>query len=532
MFRSSSTPSWSSRDRLAALILSVLVAFVATINSSAQDAPVYAPEFRAFGSTYDAAEYARLIETSLTFNATAGSGSFSWDAAGGEFELGDDLNITSGGLSLGGTLVISSARALGNISNSTGSTNVVFSDTPTLATPNWTGTATGAGLTMTGSLEIGNDTGTGSFVRATDPTLPGTASAIFTLDSDQAGSATSYVGIGANRGSTGVDALWQWNEISSRWEGVLAGAGTALDLYVGDITAVDVGVTGTITGMTNTTGTGSIVLATSPTLVTPAIGAATGSSLQLTGALTAASVYAHDDVTADSFGDFGSLKIDGGTVIDGSAHASFASMASTGAVSGTTGTFSGAISGAGGTLTGNLTMSGATRRVLLREWDGVAGNEGRIVFDGSDDADTYLGASGTDSVTQVINGANVIRYTQFYVRNETGSTQMQWSAGSASAPAYSKNGDTNTGIFFSGADAVDFATGGTRAGGFSSSQAFEVAGASITLGGVKITRGTGSPESVVTGSVGDLFLRTDGGASTTLYIKESGSATNTGWVGK
>ena len=45
-------------------------------------------------------------------------------------------------------------------------------------------------------------------------------------------------------------------------------------------------------------------------------------------------------------------------------------------------------------------------------------------------------------------------------------------------------------------------------------------------------RGTGDPNSVITGSVGDLFLRTDGGASTTLYVKESGSATNTGWVAK
>lgn len=46
-----------------------------------------------------------------------------------------------------------------------------------------------------------------------------------------------------------------------------------------------------------------------------------------------------------------------------------------------------------------------------------------------------------------------------------------------------------------------------------------------------VTRGSGSPESVVTAPVGSLFLRTDGGASTTLYIKESGTG-NTGWVAK
>jgi len=45
---------------------------------------------------------------------------------------------------------------------------------------------------------------------------------------------------------------------------------------------------------------------------------------------------------------------------------------------------------------------------------------------------------------------------------------------------------------------------------------------------VKIATGAGSPENVVTAPVGSLYLRTDGGANTTLYIKETG-ATNTGW---
>lgn len=47
---------------------------------------------------------------------------------------------------------------------------------------------------------------------------------------------------------------------------------------------------------------------------------------------------------------------------------------------------------------------------------------------------------------------------------------------------------------------------------------------------VFIARGTGSPEGVLTGSPGAVFIRTDGGASTSLYVKESGSG-NTGWVG-
>lgn len=44
--------------------------------------------------------------------------------------------------------------------------------------------------------------------------------------------------------------------------------------------------------------------------------------------------------------------------------------------------------------------------------------------------------------------------------------------------------------------------------------------------------GAGTPEGAVTGAVGDLFSRTNGGAGTTLYVKESGNNTNTGWVAK
>lgn len=52
----------------------------------------------------------------------------------------------------------------------------------------------------------------------------------------------------------------------------------------------------------------------------------------------------------------------------------------------------------------------------------------------------------------------------------------------------------------------------------------------VVVGTTKRSSGTGSPEGVVTGSPGDTFNRTDGGSGTTLYVKESGSATNTGWV--
>ena len=46
-----------------------------------------------------------------------------------------------------------------------------------------------------------------------------------------------------------------------------------------------------------------------------------------------------------------------------------------------------------------------------------------------------------------------------------------------------------------------------------------------------LRQGSGSPQSVVAAPVGTLFLRTDGGTGSTLYVKESGTG-NTGWVAK
>lgn len=46
-----------------------------------------------------------------------------------------------------------------------------------------------------------------------------------------------------------------------------------------------------------------------------------------------------------------------------------------------------------------------------------------------------------------------------------------------------------------------------------------------------IRAGTGSPEGVLTAGIGSIYQRIDGGAGTSLYVKESGTG-NTGWVAK
>jgi len=48
---------------------------------------------------------------------------------------------------------------------------------------------------------------------------------------------------------------------------------------------------------------------------------------------------------------------------------------------------------------------------------------------------------------------------------------------------------------------------------------------------VRIFKGYGSPLNVVQAKVGSLYLRLDGGANTTLYVKESGTD-GSGWSAK
>ena len=48
----------------------------------------------------------------------------------------------------------------------------------------------------------------------------------------------------------------------------------------------------------------------------------------------------------------------------------------------------------------------------------------------------------------------------------------------------------------------------------------------------KLYYGYGSPEGVVVASMGSIYLNKSGGANTSIYTKESGTETATGWIAK
>lgn len=67
--------------------------------------------------------------------------------------------------------------------------------------------------------------------------------------------------------------------------------------------------------------------------------------------------------------------------------------------------------------------------------------------------------------------------------------------------------------------------------GTSTAMLVSTSGLQFASSGPKIFYGTGTPEGAITAGVGSQLLRTDGGAGTALYVKESGTG-NTGWVAK
>jgi len=73
---------------------------------------------------------------------------------------------------------------------------------------------------------------------------------------------------------------------------------------------------------------------------------------------------------------------------------------------------------------------------------------------------------------------------------------------------------------------------GVRAGSETAVFANAAAAAAAIRTGALWSSGTGDPNGVLTGSPGDLYSRIDGGAGTSLYVKESGVATDTGWIAK
>jgi hypothetical protein len=208
------------------------------------------------------------------------------------------------------------------ISDETGTGALVFANTPTLVTPN-IGAATGTSLVLSGDLTVN---GTTTTINSTEITIDDKN---LTL-----GAIASPTDAGADGGGLtlkgATDKTFNWVDATDSWTSsehldlasgkVLKVAGTevlsateytgnAATVTNGAYTTNNLGVFAATTSdqlagvISDETGTGALVFANTPTLVTPELGAATGTSLALPDALvgSATATAGTSATTIDTF---------------------------------------------------------------------------------------------------------------------------------------------------------------------------------------------------------------------------------------
>jgi hypothetical protein len=215
-----------------------------------------------------------------------------------------------------------SAELAGVISDETGTGALVFANTPTLVTPN-IGEATGTSLTLSGNLTVN---GTTTTINSTEITIDDKN---LTL-----GDVASPTDAGADGGGLTLkgttDKTFNWVDATDSWTSsehldlasgkvlkingteVLSATeytGNAATVTNGAYTTNNLGVFAATTSdqlagvISDETGTGALVFANTPTLVTPELGAATGTSLALPDALvgSATATAGTSATTIDTF---------------------------------------------------------------------------------------------------------------------------------------------------------------------------------------------------------------------------------------
>lgn len=173
--------------------------------------------------------------------------------------------------------------------------------------------------------------------------------------------------------------------------------------------------------------------------------------------------------------------------------------------------------GAGGGLAQGAGDAIADEEVVRGDTSGLQGSNVYI----TDGTSPLIALGGRTSAFAGIkrNGTRV----ELRVGDDSALTDLTIRAGGVSV-AFNGLGATDPAIrTTAGTPLIEFITG-------SQSAYIPIAASRVTLNGttVGIFTGAGSPEGAVAAGVGAIYLRTDGGAGTSAYIKESGTG-NTGW---
>jgi hypothetical protein len=228
----------------------------------------------------------------------------------------------------------SSSELAGIISDETGTGALVFANTPTLVTPN-IGAATGTSLVLSGDLTVNGTTTTinsteitvddknltlGAVTSPTDAgadgggiTLKGATDKTFSwVDATDAWTSSEHLNLasgkdyylngtlvtGATQTLTNKTIDGASNTLTVRIANDVSGLGTGVATFLGTPSSANLA-----SAVTDETGTGALVFANTPTLVTPELGAATGTSLALPDALigSATATAGTSATTIDTF---------------------------------------------------------------------------------------------------------------------------------------------------------------------------------------------------------------------------------------
>lgn len=172
----------------------------------------------------------------------------------------------------------------------------------------------------------------------------------------------------------------------------------------------------------------------------------------------------------------------------------------------------------------------------------------RVLYSGGSQTAPSIAGTGTSSKTgiywpggtsfyTVSNGSAIFNFSLNFQGLTTGGAFIPGGVGTSSTlpTLCPSNQATTTGLGAFASGGLSLITSATERLRVDASGDVRAMGATkIGIGGASgptWSSGTGSPESVVTAPVGSLYTRTDGGAGSTLYVKESGSG-STGWSAK
>jgi hypothetical protein len=209
-----------------------------------------------------------------------------------------------------------SAELAGVISDETGTGALVFANTPTLVTPN-IGAATGTSLVLSGDLTVNGTTTTinsteitiddknltlGSVATPTDAgadgggiTLKGATDKTFSwVDATDAWTSSEHIDLASGKNfkvnGTNLSAVTETltnktidgasNTLTVRIANDVSGLAANVATFLGTPSSANLA-----SAVTDETGTGALVFANTPTLVTPELGAATGTSIAFPDAL-------------------------------------------------------------------------------------------------------------------------------------------------------------------------------------------------------------------------------------------------------